>query len=324
MRDLGNTVVVVEHDPDILRAADRLIDMGPGSGAEGGRIVASGTVDEIMTHEGSITGDYLSGRRRMPRRPSGSDLEPTGRQLRIRGAREHNLNSLDVNLPVDRLTVISGVSGSGKSSLVNDVIWRSFRQHSGHAIEGEVLVDEVGGFDVIDEIVLVDQSPIGRTPRGNPATYTKLFDFVRKLFAATEGARKAGLDASSFSFNVEGGRCPECSGAGAIQVEMQFLSDVTLPCEGCSGKRFSRRGSRRALPWQEHPRSTRTDDSRSGRVLRFAVDAARASRVLERIGPRLSPPWAADQYSVRGGSSASQARGPSDEREARAIAVPSR
>jgi excinuclease ABC subunit A len=236
VRDRGNTVVVVEHDPEILAAADHLIDLGPGSGEEGGEVVAAGSVAEVAAAPRSLTGAYLAGRRRMPRAPRRRPANPE-RLLRIRGARLNNLRGLDVDLPLDRFTVISGVSGSGKSTLLAGVIWRAYLRQRGEAVEGEVEA-EVSGFDLVDEVVLVDQSPIGRTPRGNPATYTKIFDLIRKLFASTPEARAARLGAGSFSFNVEGGRCPECAGAGAVQVEMQFLSDVTLTCELCRGKRF--------------------------------------------------------------------------------------
>ena len=260
VRDRGNTVVVVEHDLDLLSAADHIVDMGPGSGREGGTVVVSGTVPDVAACDESLTGDYLAGRRwiepsapspdvrstpdvpaNLPARRdasrsrSGSD-DP--RTIQVRGARENNLQGVDVDVPVDGLTVITGVSGSGKSSLVHDVIWRAYEWSKGTATDGEVRADSVTGFEHATEIVLVDQSPIGRTPRGNPATYTKIFDSIRKLFAATEDAKRAGLAASSFSFNVEGGRCPDCSGAGAQTVEMQFLSDVTMVCETCEGKRF--------------------------------------------------------------------------------------
>ncbi|MEM7230852.1 MAG: excinuclease ABC subunit UvrA, partial [Planctomycetota bacterium] len=236
VRDRGNTVVVVEHDLDILNEADHIIDIGPASGDCGGEIVAQGSVAEVCAAKRSLTGDYLSGRRSMPKPPPSEDLGAA--VLEVRGARENNLQGVDVDLPLRGVCVLTGVSGSGKSSLLHDVVWRSFLWQNGQATEGEVKVDSVRGFDSVDDVVLVDQSPIGRTPRGNPATYTKTFDLIRKLFAQVPEAQELGLNASSFSFNVEGGRCPECSGAGAVQVEMQFLSDVTLTCEACQGKRF--------------------------------------------------------------------------------------
>jgi len=237
VRDRGNTVVVVEHDPDILEAAENLIDLGPGSGTQGGQVVASGTVDEVRRHPDSLTGAYLSGRLSLTIPESRRGFDPT-HALRIRGARQNNLRDLDLELPVDRFAVISGVSGSGKSTLVHDVLWRAYERSRGQPIEGEVDVDSIEGFDLVDEVVLVDQSPIGRTPRGNPATYTKIMSSIRQHFAETEDAIEAGIDASWFSFNVADGRCSECEGAGAVQVEMQFLSDVSIPCDACGGKRF--------------------------------------------------------------------------------------
>lgn len=238
VRDRGNTVVVVEHDPEIIVAADHVIDMGPGSGSAGGEVVVAGDVGKITRCRASLTGAYLrgesrvAGSRRKPRKPAAS------RCLKIKGARENNLRELDVDIPVDVFTAVSGVSGSGKSSLLHQVLWRHWQREQGLAIEGEVLVDSIRGLELIDELVLVDQSPIGKTPRGNPATYTKVFDRIRRLFAATDEALEAGFDAGAFSFNVKGGRCEECRGAGRVQVEMQFLSDVTLTCEACDGRRF--------------------------------------------------------------------------------------
>lgn len=237
VRARGNTVVVVEHDPEILQAAEHVIDLGPGSGDRGGQVVACGTVASLAAEEASLTGAYLSGRKLMPRAGS-RRVRKSGRALRVRGATENNLQSLNVDLPLDTLLAITGVSGSGKSTLLGDVLWKAYRKQGGHAVEGGLCARSVGGFDQVSEVVLVDQSPIGRTPRGNAATYTKIFDRIRTLFANSAEAQAAGLAARNFSFNVEGGRCPECKGAGAIQVEMQFLSDVTLACESCGGKRF--------------------------------------------------------------------------------------
>ncbi|MGQ9589785.1 MAG: excinuclease ABC subunit UvrA, partial [Planctomycetota bacterium] len=237
VRSRGNTVVVVEHDPAIVRAADRLIDLGPGSGADGGRVVAQGTPEEVAARPESLTGAYLSGARRMPVPAARRKPDPR-RALRVRGASANNLKDLDVDIPTDVLAVISGVSGSGKSTLLEDVVWKSYRAHRGEGADGEIRARSVEGFDLVDEVVFVDQSPIGRTPRGNPATYVGVFDRIRELFAATPDARAMGFTRRHFSFNVEGGRCPECGGAGAELVEMQFLSDVLLPCEACGGKRF--------------------------------------------------------------------------------------
>ena len=234
----GNTVVVVEHDPEIIRAADYILDIGPGSGELGGHVVAAGTVKEIIGSKSSLTGAYLAGRRKMPGRAR-EPIAVTGDKLSVRGACVNNLRDLDVDLPLGGLVVITGVSGSGKSTLLEDVLWKAYQSHAGGG-DGDAgpAVGTVAGFDRVEEVVDIDQSPIGRTPRGNPATYTKVFQRIRKLFAETSEARAAGLTASHFSFNVEAGRCPECSGAGFVQVEMQFLSDVTLECEACGGKRF--------------------------------------------------------------------------------------
>jgi len=236
----GNTVVVVEHDPEILQAVEHVIDIGPEAGAAGGRIVAEGTLEAVAASSESITGAYLAGRKCIPRRTA-RRAPKSGRSIRVRGARENNLQRLDVDLPLDVFVVVSGVSGSGKSTLIEDVVWRAYRRRAGEAVDGDVNADRVDGFDLVSAAVLVDQSPLGRTPRGNTATYMKVFEAIRKLFGASSGARQAGLTARDFSFNAEGGRCPECGGAGATQIEMQFLSDVTLPCESCGGKRFQER-----------------------------------------------------------------------------------
>lgn len=239
VKDCGNTVVVVEHDPAIMSAADHLIDLGPGSGEHGGEIVAAGTVETVKSVPGSLTGQYLRGERSIEHRRERRVFHKR-ESLRIRAARENNLQNLDLDLPLGVLTVISGVSGSGKSTLLEDIIWKSYLQYAGRASEGKPAVASLKGFDLVDDVVLVDQSPIGKTPRGNPATYTKVFDRIRQLLAGTESAIDLGFEARYFSFNVEAGRCPECAGAGATQVEMQFLSDVTLPCEACGGRRFKR------------------------------------------------------------------------------------
>src|SRR5690606_3747103 len=237
VRGRGNTVVVVEHDLDILSAADFLIDLGPGSGARGGEIVASGSVAEVSASPASATGAWLRGERiarDAAQTPSRAD---DARVLRVHDARENNLKGVDVDIPLSGWTAVTGVSGSGKSTLVEDVIWRSWLRHVGEPVEGEVR-GAVDGLDLVDEIVLVDESPIGPTPRGNALTCTKVFEVVRRLFGETESARAAGFTASDFSFNSGRGRCPECGGVGFVQVEMQFLSDVSMPCETCGGKRF--------------------------------------------------------------------------------------
>ena len=240
LRDLGNTILVVEHDPDVLRAADRLLDLGPGAGELGGRLLASGTVPEVEANPNSLTGRYLSGRAQIavPRHRR----EPGREKLVLKGARIHNLRGLDVEIPLRLLCCVSGVSGSGKSTMVHQVLYRALMQSLGQAdAEAAAPVDlyrELAGAQFLSDVVLVDQSPIGRTPRSNPVTYIKAFDFIRELFAAQPDARRRGFTAGSFSFNVPGGRCDVCEGDGTVTVEMQFLADVELPCEECNGTRY--------------------------------------------------------------------------------------
>jgi len=238
LRDLGNTIMVVEHDEETIRSADWVIDIGPGAGADGGYIVVSGTPEEIARHPTSVTGLYLSGRRSIPipprRRPRGDG------SLIIRGASEHNLKHIDVRIPLGLFVCITGVSGSGKSTLVDDILYRA----AAHALHGARLRagahDRIDGLDRIDKVINIDQSPIGRTPRSNPATYTKTFDLVRDLFAQTPDARMRGYKPGRFSFNLRGGRCEACEGDGIVRIEMHFLPDVYVPCEVCKGKRYNR------------------------------------------------------------------------------------
>lgn len=239
LRDLGNTILVVEHDPDVITSADRLIDLGPGAGELGGKLLATGTVNEIKHDEHSITGRYLSGRTKIP--VPAERREPTREMLRLKGARIHNLRGVDVEIPLGMLTVVTGVSGSGKSTMVHQVLYRALQYALG--VEGansdvQRLYREITGTHFLREVVLVDQSPIGRTPRSNPVTYIKAFDAIRELFAAQPDARRKGYTAGSFSFNVPGGRCDTCEGDGTVTVEMQFLADVELPCEECGGTRY--------------------------------------------------------------------------------------
>ena len=239
LRDLGNTVLVVEHDPDVIMAADRLIDLGPGAGELGGKLLASGTVEEVKRDNNSITGRYLSGRTRIPvpidRR------EPTREMLKLKGARIHNLRGVDLEIPLGMLCVVTGVSGSGKSTIVHQVLHRAL-QHAlgveGASSDVQQLYRELSGTHFLREVVLVDQSPIGRTPRSNPVTYIKAFDAIRELFAAQPDAKRKGYTAGSFSFNVPGGRCDVCEGDGTVTVEMQFLADIELPCEECNATRY--------------------------------------------------------------------------------------
>jgi excinuclease ABC subunit A len=235
LRDLGNTVLVVEHDPDTIGAADRVIDLGPGAGELGGKLLFSGTYEEILKDPKSITGRYLSGETKIP--VPATRHKPTGKFLRIYGASLHNLKNLDLMLPLGTLTVITGVSGSGKSTLVHDVLFRALAaKRNGAGIKE--FCDRLEGDQGVQEVVIVDQSPIGRTPRSNPATYMKAFDAIRELFAETPDAKRRGFAAGHFSFNVPGGRCETCQGDGTVTVEMQFLADVELICEECRGQRF--------------------------------------------------------------------------------------
>ena len=238
LRDLGNTLVVVEHDEDTMRAADFIVDVGPGAGVHGGEIVAAGTLDEIMACPRSLTGQYLSGVKKIPvpaHRRAGS-----GNYLTVRGARENNLQDIDVSIPLGTFTCVTGVSGSGKSSLVNEVLYKTLAAKLNHARTRPGAHDGVEGLEHLDKVIAIDQSPIGRTPRSNPATYTGLFNDIRDLFAATADAKMRGYGPGRFSFNVKGGRCEACSGDGLVKIEMHFLPDVYVPCEVCHGKRYNR------------------------------------------------------------------------------------
>ena len=237
LRDLGNTLIVVEHDEDTMRAADFIVDVGPGAGEHGGHIVATGTVDDLMNCEESITGAYLSGRIRIPvpkvrRAPNG--------WIEVRGAQENNLKKINVKFPLGVLTCVTGVSGSGKSSLVNEILYKRLARDLNRARVIPGRHTEIRGLEQLDKVINIDQSPIGRTPRSNPATYTGVFDQIRDLFAATADAKARGYKKGRFSFNVKGGRCEACSGDGILKIEMHFLPDVYVPCEVCKGKRYNR------------------------------------------------------------------------------------
>ena len=237
LRDLGNTVLVVEHDEDTMRAADYIVDIGPGAGEHGGQVVAAGTAEEIMQCPESVTGAYLSGRIQIPV-PEKRRI-PTG-WLTVRGAAENNLKQIDVRFPLGVMTCVTGVSGSGKSSLVNEILYKALARKLNRARTIPGKFKKLEGVEQLDKVIAIDQSPIGRTPRSNPATYTGVFDMIRDLFASTPDAKAKGYNKGRFSFNVKGGRCEACSGDGIIKIEMHFLPDVYVPCEVCGGKRYNR------------------------------------------------------------------------------------
>lgn len=237
LRDLGNTLIVVEHDEDTMRAADHIIDIGPGAGANGGYVVAEGTAEDIMKCENSITGDYLSGRKKIE--VPDVRRKPTG-WLTVKNAYENNLRHIDVDIPLGIMTCVTGVSGSGKSSLVNEILYKKLARRLNKSRIKAGKHDHIIGYDALDKIINIDQSPIGRTPRSNPATYTGTFDLIRDLFAGTKDAKARGYGKGRFSFNVSGGRCEACRGDGIIKIEMHFLPDIYVPCEVCGGKRYNR------------------------------------------------------------------------------------
>ena len=238
LRDLGNTLIVVEHDDDTILAADYVVDIGPGAGVHGGNVVYAGDVQGLLACKESITGQYLSGRRQIPlpekRRPG------NGNYLTIRGAREHNLKNIQVQIPLGAFTCVTGVSGSGKSSLVNEILYKYLAAKLNRARTRYGNFDGMDGLEHLDKVIDIDQSPIGRTPRSNPATYTGVFTDIRELFAKTNDAKAKGYTAGRFSFNIKGGRCESCQGDGILRIEMHFLPDVYVPCEICKGKRYNR------------------------------------------------------------------------------------
>ena len=237
LRDLGNTLIVVEHDEDTMLAADCVVDIGPGAGEHGGEVVAVGTAREIMNNKNSITGAYLSGKIKIP--VPGERKKPSG-FLKIVGAQENNLKNIDVKIPLGVMTCVTGVSGSGKSSLINEILYKKLAKELNRARTIPGKHKRIEGLEQVDKVIDIDQSPIGRTPRSNPATYTGVFDLIRDLFAATPDAKARGYKKGRFSFNVKGGRCEACSGDGIIKIEMHFLPDVYVPCEVCGGKRYNR------------------------------------------------------------------------------------
>ena len=237
LKDLGNTLIVVEHDEDTMRAADYIVDIGPGAGEHGGEVIATGTAEEIMKNKNSITGAYLSGRIKIP--VPKERRKPTG-FITVKGARENNLKNIDVKIPLGIMTCITGVSGSGKSSLTNEILYKRLARDLNRARCIPGAHDDIEGLEQLDKVIDIDQSPIGRTPRSNPATYTGVFDMIRDLFASTPDAKARGYQKGRFSFNVKGGRCEACSGDGILKIEMHFLPDVYVPCEVCQGKRYNR------------------------------------------------------------------------------------
>ena len=238
LRDLGNTLIVVEHDEETMLSADYIVDVGPGAGIHGGEIVCAGTPKDIMNCEKSITGQYLSGRKKIPvpqKRRKGN-----GKFLEVRGAAENNLNNINVKIPLGEFVCVTGVSGSGKSSLVNEIIYKRLAEELNGAKRFPGKHKEMLGIENLDKVINIDQSPIGRTPRSNPATYTGVFNDIRELFAMTSDAKSRGYTASRFSFNVKGGRCETCQGDGIMKIEMHFLPDIFVPCEVCHGARYNR------------------------------------------------------------------------------------
>ncbi|MBD7911109.1 MULTISPECIES: excinuclease ABC subunit UvrA [Clostridium] len=238
LRDVGNTVVVVEHDEDTMRESDYIVDIGPGAGEHGGKIVATGTLQEIMDNENSITGQYLTGKKKIEL--PNARRKGNGEKITIKGAKENNLKNINVSVPLGTLTMVTGVSGSGKSTLINEILYKGLNKLVNRSKNPVGNHKEILGYENIDKIIDIDQSPIGRTPRSNPATYTGTFDIIRELFAQTPEGKMRGYKPGRFSFNVKGGRCEACSGDGIIKIEMQFLSDVYVPCEVCKGKRYNR------------------------------------------------------------------------------------
>ncbi|MBP5300071.1 MAG: excinuclease ABC subunit UvrA, partial [Victivallales bacterium] len=248
LRDLGNTVIVVEHDLDTMKAADYLVDLGPGAGEAGGNLVAAGTPEEVAKCENSVTGQFISGKRTIPvpaqRLTSGgqnlsTSTQKGGQFLTILGAEEHNLKKINVKIPLGVFCCVTGVSGSGKSTLVNHILRRAINRHLGIQDEPVGKCKAVEGLENVDKMIVIDQSPIGKTPRSNPATYTGLFDLIREVFSMTNDAKLRGYKPGRFSFNVKGGRCEVCSGDGIKKIEMQFLPDIYVPCEQCHGQRYN-------------------------------------------------------------------------------------
>ena len=273
---------MVEHDEDTIRAADYIVDIGPGAGANGGQVVACGTPEEVMAVPESITGQYLSGRRFIP--VPLARRQPGDKWLTVKGARENNLQSIDVALPLGLFVCVTGVSGSGKSTLVNEIIHKALARTLHRARVKPVAHDAIEGLEHLDKVIDIDQSPIGRTPRSNPATYTGVFDDIRELFAQTQEARVRGYKTGRFSFNVKGGRCEACRGDGIIKIEMHFLPDVYIPCEVCRGQAVQSGDARGALQGQVHRRRAGHDGRRSAGFFRHHPRIERKLQTLQDVG----------------------------------------
>ena len=238
LRDLGNTLIVVEHDEETMRAADYIVDIGPGAGVNGGNVVAAGSIDDICACPESVTGQYLSGKKHIP--VPASRRAGNGKSLVIRGASENNLKNIDVEIPLGKIVCVTGVSGSGKSSLINEILYKTLAAEKNRVKVRPGKCAGIDGLEYVDKVIALDQSPIGRSPRSNPATYTGVFNDIRDLFASTQDAKLRGYTQGRFSFNVKGGRCEACSGDGLIKIEMHFLPDVYVPCDVCGGRRYNR------------------------------------------------------------------------------------
>jgi excinuclease ABC subunit A len=278
LRDMGNTLIVVEHDEDTMRIADHIVDIGPGAGEHGGYIVATGTLEDICAEPKSLTGDYMAGRRSIAI-PETRRIGKGG-EITIFGATEHNLADIDVSFPLGQFIAVTGVSGSGKSTLVEDILSVALHQaiYRSRSVPGRH--KKITGIEAIDKVINIDQSPIGRTPRSNPATYTKMFDHIRALYASTPEARARGYKQGRFSFNVSGGRCDACSGDGTIKIEMHFLPDVYVPCEICGGKRYNRETLE--ITWKGHTIADVLDMSVE-EALEFFENQPKIARILQTL-----------------------------------------
>ena len=306
LRDLGNTLIVVEHDEDTIRSADWVVDIGPGAGEHGGQIVVSGTVEDLLASRDSLTGAYLS-RRTFIDTPAIRRPRTKGRDLTVLGAREHNLQTIDVSFPLGTFIAVTGVSGSGKSTLVNDILYTRLAQklHGARTVPGRHKA--LKGLEHVDKVVHVDQSPIGRTPRSNPATYTGVFDHMRKLFASTTEAKIRGYLPGRFSFNVKGGRCEACAGDGTIKIEMNFLPDVYVPCEVCHGARYNRETLEVHFKGKTIAEVLDMPIEEAADFFAAVPAIARHLQTLVDVGPRLRPARPAGADAVRWRGAAGQA-----------------